>query len=46
MPASPASPAAERIEATLSGLAELAGPGTGDGDLLALLALCEAAARR
>jgi len=30
----------------LTGLAELAGPGTENGDLLALLTLCEAAARR
>lgn len=43
---SPASHAAERIDAALSGLAALAGPGAGDADVLALLTLCEAAARR
>lgn len=42
----PARRAAQRIDAALAGLAELAGPGTGDGDLLTLLTLCEAAVRR
>jgi Domain of unknown function (DUF222)/HNH endonuclease len=43
---SPVSQVAQRIDTALAGLAEVAGMGTGDGDLLTLLTLCEAAARR
>lgn len=43
---SPVSQVAQRIDTALAGLAEVAGAGTGDGDLLTLLTLCEAAARR
>src|SRR2546423_654413 len=36
---------AGHIDAVLAGLAAVSGPGTGDGELLTLLTMCEAAAR-